>query len=95
MTTDLGTGWCPECRAHRPIVDQHHEGEQTRAGETGYQVTEFDCGHETESPRRIVAPAPGEPYAGQHRRVAASTRPRDLRAAREADLALADPFYVP
>lgn len=71
--------WCPDCRGRRIVVDRFTAGTMTRAGEVEYGVTALACGHEVQGGERIVAAAPGAPYAGVP--VASSHRMRDLRAA--------------
>lgn len=78
----FGTAWCPECRRTRDVVDQFEDSHYEPRGEVGMLVTIMACGHNTEDGEHVVGPAPGAPYAGPDRTVAASMRPADLRAAR-------------
>lgn len=74
-----GKAWCPECRTRRQIEEVHDESEMTRAGEVAYSVTRLVCDHYTEQHSgRVIAPAPGAPYAG--RLTSPTARTRDLAA---------------
>jgi hypothetical protein len=65
----------------KTIEDEFSAGRMERWGEEEYWVTAFVCGHEQSGPGKVVAPAPGAPYAGPGRATAATPSPRDLRAA--------------
>ena len=73
--------FCGECRTMREVVDQFFASKMEKWGEIDYSVTALDCGHEIQGPDRVVGPAPGAPYAGPSVAPAATSRPRDLRAA--------------
>lgn len=57
--------WCPTCRAKREVIDVHAEGHYTSAGEMGYQVTEFACGHDDQSGEVRIGPSPGGEAAAE------------------------------
>lgn len=52
-------GWCPACRTRRTIVDEHDESTYEGSREMGYQVTDFDCGHDSQSTPRVIGASPG------------------------------------
>ena len=87
------TAWCPDCRSRQEVEDRHAESHMTAHGEAGYTVTDLSCGHSLTTDARIIGPAPGAPYAGPQVAVAASHRPRDLRAAQARQRVIdADPW---
>lgn len=73
----LGSIWCADCGARRPVVDAFTSGHLERRGEVTYGVHLLDCGHSSEGPATVTAAAPGAPYAGD-RAVASCARTRDL-----------------
>lgn len=80
-TTAPETAWCPECRTRVAVEEVADNGHQTRAGEVAYATTYLACDHTLQGPERIIAPAPGAPYAGPQAFPAATARPADVRAA--------------
>ncbi len=93
VEADFGHAWCPECQLTQRIVDASDESTMERSGERGYWVERLACGHETQTDRGVVGPAPGAPYAGPGVAVAATSHPRDVARARAAQVKLdADPW---
>lgn len=90
----LGRAFCPECRTRKAVEDQFDAGTYEGPSEMAWMVTVLVCGHSIESPKRIVGPSPGAPYAGPTIPVAASHRPSDLAVAR-AEQPPADPIQDP
>jgi hypothetical protein len=91
--TAVETAWCPECRGRQVIEETSVEGHYEAWGEVEYLVTRLACGHTTQGGETVVGPAPGAPYVGPQVAVAATTHPRDLRAAAARQRTLdADPW---
>lgn len=86
--------FCPTCRSSRVVEDEFDAGTYEGPSEMAWWVTVLDCGHTIESPKRVVGPSPGAPYAGPSIPVAASHRPADLAAAK-AEMPPLDPAQDP
>lgn len=57
--SDHGKGWCTTCHAMRVIDDKHEESYYATRDEHAFVVTEFACGHNSQSEPRVTGPAPG------------------------------------
>ena len=56
----IGTkGWCPACRRMKVITDRHDEGTYADRLEYAFMVTEFECGHHSQSDPKIIGAGPG------------------------------------
>lgn len=90
---DYGRRYCPNGHGLQTVEDvDPHASQMTASGEEEWTGTYLACGCTlTENPR-IVGPAPGAPYAGPGVAVAASSRPRDLRAAQRLQDRLDHPY---
>lgn len=86
------TAYCPDCATRQVVEETSTEGHMERRGEVEYQVTHLACGHTLQGPGHVVCAAPGAPYAGPGVAVAATTRARDLRAARARQEQLDNPW---
>lgn len=63
MNTQEERRWCAGCQRMVPVEQRFDDSQMTQHGEVTYTVTILDCGHSTATNHRVIAAAPGEPYA--------------------------------